>query len=495
MTKRLQTLILLLTLVTMVLLPQSCTMEGDDVHAYIDKVEGQLKDFDHAPSDSLALLAVAYAEMNGTPEERLQAWRLAGKMYQRMGDNNFWSEACRMAVASIDTTQAFDTLLLANALSDYAEVLFETYRMDQARQQASRAIRLTEEMGDSVHIMCLRALNFYWFQDFEMAWEAHDYLWEHGHRQLAEDCIFPALLHSEGDGVFLKELNRFAQYTSYNIEHPQSANARLFWGKKAQTFKNMGERDSCLYYLRKSADADMHRYEGVSSSGMYELAYAFRDFGQQDSADHYRQLWNETEKASSVHKTEKQGQMLERVYQSLRTQMEQVEEAHRQRTAIIVVILFVIVIVIVIVQFLLSRQRTLRREHQQLLQQNAENVAMLSSLQSKDTLQESAIVKRIHALSSRDARPSDEEWQQLYQLIDQQYPQLFPSLNRDYTLTEQETHAICLMVAKCTPSQMCVLMVYTRGGISNLRRRLYRKLTGKDGSGTDLDELVNGLCR
>lgn len=31
--------------------------------------------------------------------------------------------------------------------------------------------------------------------------------------------------------------------------------------------------------------------------------------------------------------------------------------------------------------------------------------------------------------------------------------------------------------------------------VSNLRRRLYRKLSGMDGSGTDLDELVNGLCQ
>ena len=28
-----------------------------------------------------------------------------------------------------------------------------------------------------------------------------------------------------------------------------------------------------------------------------------------------------------------------------------------------------------------------------------------------------------------------------------------------------------------------------------LRRRPFSKLTGRDGSGTDLDELVNGLCR
>ena len=495
--KRLQTLILLLTLVTMVLLPQSCTTESSHAHAYIKEVEAQVEDLDHAPSDSLALQVVTYMEMNGTPEERLQAWRLAGKMYKWIGNENFWSESCRMAVASIDTTQAFDTLLLANALSDYAEVLFETYRMDQARQQAARAIRLNEEMGDSVHTMYLRALNFYWFQDFEMAWEAHDYLWAHGHRQLAEDCIFPALLHSEGDGVFLKELNRFAQYTSYNIEHPQSARARLFWGKKAQTFKNMGERDSCLYYLRKSVDADIHRYEGVSSSGMYELAYAFRDFGQQDSADYYFQRCREIDSHSLGEKTEKQGMELSHIYQSLRTQMEQVKQAERQRTVFVFVIVFVFIIVIALV----LRQFRLRRQHCELLQQNAEYAALVSSLrttldtQKADTILDAPIVKRFHELSSRDAHPSSEEWQQLQALAEEQYPQLFPSLQKDYTLTEPEARIICLIVAKCAPSQMSVLMVYTRGSISNLRRRLYRKLTGKDGSGTDLDELVNGLCR
>lgn len=492
--KRLQSLILLLTLVTMVLLPQSCTTESSHAHAYIKEVEAQVEDLDHAPSDSLALQVVTYMEMYGTPEERLQAWRLAGKMYHRMDNNSYWSEAYRMAVGSIDTTQAFDTLLLATTLSEYAEALSATHGLDQARQQADRAIRLAEEMGDSVHTMYLRALNFYWYLDFDMAWSAHDYLWAHGHRQLAEDCIFPALLLTSGNDQYLEDLNRFAQYTSYNIEHPQSLRARQFWKQKADAFEEMGERDSCLYYRRKFADADQHRYEGANGSGYRDLFFTFSNFGQQDSVNHYRQLWNETEKASSVHKTERQGQMLERVYQSLRTQMEQVEEAHRQRTAIIVVIIMVIVFVFVFVFVVLSRQRTLRRQHQQLLQQNAEYVAMLSSLQSKDKLQESAIVKRIHALSSRDARPSDEEWQQLYQLIDQQYPQLFPTLNKDYTLTEQETHAICLMVAKCTPSQMCVLMVYTRGGISNLRRRIYQKVTQKDGSGPDLDELVNRLC-
>ncbi len=492
--KRLHPIVLMLTLVSMVLFQQSCTSKRDDARTYINNVEAQVEDYDHAPNDSLALQVATYMEMNGTPEERLRAWRAAGKMYHRMDNNSYWAEAYRMAVGSIDTTQAFDTLLLANTLSEYAEALSATHGRDQARQQSDRAIRLAEEMGDSVHAMYFRAMNFYWYLDFDMAWPAHHYLCKHGHRQLAEDCIFHALLLTFGDDPYFEMLNRFAQYTSYNIEHPQSLRARQFWAAKANAFEKMGERDSCLYYHRKYADADLQRYEGTNGSGYRDLFFTFSNFGQQDSADYYHQLWTETEKASSGQKADKQGQMLEHVYQSLRTQMEQVEAAHRQRTVIAFIVVFVIVIVFVIVLFLVLRQRTLRRQHQELLRQNAEYAALISSMQSKGTLLDSDIVKRIHEMSSCDAHPSAEEWQQLQSLVDEQYPQLFPSLQKNYTLTEPEAHAICLIVAKCAPTQMGILLLCTRGHVSNLRRRLYQKITGMDGTGADLDKLVNSLC-
>jgi hypothetical protein len=41
---------------------------------------------------------------------------------------------------------------------------------------------------------------------------------------------------------------------------------------------------------------------------------------------------------------------------------------------------------------------------------------------------------------------------------------------------------------------MSVLLVTSKSNVSNLRRRLYNKLTGKDGSGTDLDKFVAALC-
>ena len=61
-------------------------------------------------------------------------------------------------------------------------------------------------------------------------------------------------------------------------------------------------------------------------------------------------------------------------------------------------------------------------------------------------------------------------------------------------LSEQECRAISLIVIRCSPLQMSVLLVCTKSNVSNLRRRLYSKLTGKDGSGTDLDRYITKMC-
>ena len=81
------------------------------------------------------------------------------------------------------------------------------------------------------------------------------------------------------------------------------------------------------------------------------------------------------------------------------------------------------------------------------------------------------------------------------------YPQLFPTLQQQYaehqpdqTLTEQEHHVIGLIVIKCSPLQMSALLITSKPNVSNIRRRLFNKLTGKDGSSSDLDMYVMRRC-
>ena len=55
-------------------------------------------------------------------------------------------------------------------------------------------------------------------------------------------------------------------------------------------------------------------------------------------------------------------------------------------------------------------------------------------------------------------------------------------------------HVIGLIVIKCSPLQMSILLITSKPNVSNIRRRLFNILTGKDGSSTDLDQYVAELC-
>ena len=480
------------------LLLASCGTKYNEMQECLTQMEGNEENYDTPTTDSLALEVVTYMEMHGTPEDRLRAWRQVGKVYGRLGNASYQAEAYKMAINSIDTTQTFDTLLFVRTLAERARSLSWTMHPDRAYAATLRAIRLAEATGDTVQAMYIRGTNYNAFHNdttngFDVADNAYKYLWEHGYRQQAVDAhtgaLFLSLLSYTPDSCHVL-LDRFVQHTSHNITHPHSWWTREYYLARGTVYQRQGERDSCIHYLKLLAEADLQNPRGPGIRGLSDLSDAFNEFGDTASAKKIRQQILDVSINKQRAELDNDSKILTQVYQSMHAQMEKDEAADRKG----VMILLASIVALVLVLFLLYRQRMMKRQHRELLQQNGEYAALLASLQTKDTILESPIVKRIHELSAHDAHPSDEEWLQLYQLIDQQHPRLFPSLQKNYTMTEPEQHAVCLIVAKCTPSQMSVLMVYTRDSISNLRRRLYAKLTGKDGKGTDLDELVNSLC-
>lgn len=179
-------------------------------------------------------------------------------------------------------------------------------------------------------------------------------------------------------------------------------------------------------------------------------------------------------------------------YQIQRDNLEMHEEAERQHLWMLgsgLLALFVVC-------FSFYRYIDLRRQHADTLQQNREYVAMLETLRTQvvHPIIESSIAQHFHSLSAQDTHPTDAEWAQLYEEVNRQYPRLFPSIAEHYELTSHEQHVIALISIHCTPLQMSVLLVCTKSNISNLRRRLYKKITGNDGNGTDLDAFVNEYC-
>lgn len=122
-----------------------------------------------------------------------------------------------------------------------------------------------------------------------------------------------------------------------------------------------------------------------------------------------------------------------------------------------------------------------------------------SSIQHKKEQQEllrqqfvaSDLYKRIHYKNrTGDVRLSEEEWNQLQSMVDKLFDDFTVRLHSLCTLTDMELRTCCLLKVGVSANQIAVLQFRTVAAISMLRKRLYKKLTRRDGSAQDLDSFI-----
>jgi DNA-binding CsgD family transcriptional regulator len=320
-----------------------------------------------------------------------------------------------------------------------------------------------------------------------------------GYKDLSVDAFFPIIaFYNNGtkpDSI-AEWLDRYARYTHQDIRHAESLAAVEYFLQKGDYFKYQEQTDSALSYYQKLVNQQKNYIKGIGYGRILDL---YRMFSQEDSTYKYRILYNnlyvhnyfKVQKDKFLENEDEWRQRNEFITNEL--------ELQRRSTTLF----YVLVIVLLICAFMVYLYFMLRAHHRETLEQNREYADTIRSLrsQTKNDILDTEIARRFHELSSQDSHPTAEDWQALRDAIDRQHPQLLTTLQQQYaehqpdqTLTEQERHVIGLIVIRCSPLQMSVLLITSKPNVSNLRRRLYHKLTGKDGSSTDLDKYVAALC-
>ncbi len=473
----------------------ACTSKHEAMLQKMHELDAMGDNYDAFPNDTAALDVVAYMERCGTPDERSKAWKMLAKVYRRKGWN-FWEEnAFSMAVGCVDTTQAFDTLSFAQTLFDWSHCLDRSLDGEQSRAQLERAVRYALLAGDTLH-----AMRYHGDIDSD---SAYHYLWKRGEKALAMDASMPMIdnlisFHQCDSAALMREkhdsaammLDKYRKYSSYNLDNPYSYEANHYWMMRGKLHKAEERYDSAIHYYKKVAVLDSIRWEEASFA-VWEIAECFRLLGMEDSAKCYE--WDNVKitEFGSYRLMEDRFKSRFRDYQIQHDNLDMRDEAERLHLWM----LGGAFVFALIAFFGTYRYLKLRQEHQDTLQQNREFVDLLKSLRERvsNPILDTSIAKHFHELSAQDTHPSEEEWKQLFAEVNSQYPNLFPRIAEHYELTQQEQRVISLIAIRCTPLQMSTLLVCTKSNISNLRRRLYKKLTGKDGTGTDLDKLVSAL--
>lgn len=105
---------------------------------------------------------------------------------------------------------------------------------------------------------------------------------------------------------------------------------------------------------------------------------------------------------------------------------------------------------------------------------------------------ESNVYQRFH--SEQSWKPSSDDWNELQEMLNQYYDnftvrlkQLVPAIN------ENELRVVCLLKAEVRPLVISQLLCCSISNVSKLRSRLYKKITGVEGSSIELDRLISDL--
>ena len=93
---------------------------------------------------------------------------------------------------------------------------------------------------------------------------------------------------------------------------------------------------------------------------------------------------------------------------------------------------------------------------------------------------------------NEDWKPSTEDWEELFHLINAIYPSFAQKLQEAYPKIPIQMERLCYLVRiHVKPSRLSMLLNHSN--ISVLRKRLYLKMSGKTGKASDFDLYINDL--
>ena len=531
---------ILINLCLLMAILASCQSEHERQVQMMDCLLEATENYDSMPNDSDARVVLYYMERHGSPRELQQAWRMMAKMYRRHGALMYEGFAYEMAADCVDSLSAdFDPHALAEICYEWSINQQFSYDDWLAKQTARRGMELAQQAGDTLlYYRCMgREANVALTENVDgyflpSAYRAFSELWQRERKDWAVDAFVPymsyllnydrkylekiincaggtkAFFNGHKDvGPFfeIKDANlpdsmtqwmqRYEQYTSEDLEHVGSYAAIEYWKLRGDYYLRLGNFDSAHYYYMKLD----HPWNYVHLQGYERLMNLYNKFPDHDPGYEMRSKFNS--KYVEGYMDVKKDRFLENEdeYRQRNVLINHELKLEHERTLLVCGLLLLLGLIGFAVYYLYR----LQREHHETLEQNREYANMLLSMkqQTRPDIIDSDIAQRFHNLSAQDGHPTAEDWQALRNEIDRQHPQLFATLQQQYaehqpdqTLTEQERHVIGLIVIRCSPLQMSVLLVCTKSNISNLRRRLYLKLTGKEGSGTELDRYITEMC-
>ena len=510
----------------------SCTTQEERQRyaAFIEHADSLNKADQPLPSDSLLKDAADWYDRHGTANERMRAHYLLGRCYHDLGEAPRALECYQHAAEQADTTRKdCDLYTLCAVYGQMADLYhFQNLPMNEIAAFAS-CEKVAWKSKDTLTALRCRELQirpYYLLGDTTKVLQIVSYMnrmyKENGYENFAVSA-FPVSIY-----IHIKRGNYSKAREQMNAYEAQSG----FFDKLG----NISRGREHYYYSKGLYYMGVHRIDSaetcfrkVGQAGFQKECYkglleVYRHHVQPDSVSKYSQLYEAA--LDTLHnqmRTETVGNITSLYnYQQMEKENHKLQQINEQTRwySIVMALLVLIAIFILIAYYQYTQKRIIANQRRiQLLQQVNEKITrgkqntinqqngLNDSLntqikQSKDCLQQLEMRKKRELTMSilasevgkkarktakeQDGKFSESDWQEIFKLIDKNFPSFKQSLHILHKISDDEYKICVLEILEFKNIEIAHLLFKEPSTISTSRKRIFEKLSSSKGSATDL---------
>ena len=493
-------------------------------------------------TDSLKYIA-DYFDKHGDSNERMLAYYIIGCVYQRSQDAPMALQYFHEAATKADTTDSScDFLTLHRIHAWSAEILKSQFAFSDAFHENSLAFKYAMKAKDTLNAIITyeKKSNIYNALGIsDSAIFIREKLYglysKYGYEKEAVRSLGLLINY----GVENKELSDVKHYINlyehksgnFNDKGDIKKGVEIYYVTKGRYLAEINELDSAEYYFRKCARTAKN-YSDLKYC-FDDLADIYRKRNRPDSVAKYADLARMMTDSAYAQMSTEHLQQMQAMYNYNRyrqTAEEAEKDALRTKYISIIIIMAIMAAAIggaLAVRTYIMRKRRARvdeiKEYKRKINELEMSRAELESINSglnaevnrmieektkkidilkteyeknfnnvkdKDLFECEPIVIQIRWKARKTTKPMDkDEISRLKEL----FKDYRPLSNWENTLNNNE-YLICLLVRlDFVPAEICILTDLSSSNISNIRKRLLEKMTGREGSPKDFDKYIKSL--
>ena len=504
----------------------------------------------YLPADSAMLETLAeYYDNHGTANDRMLTQYIIGCSYIDRNDAPRALQSFQDAIEMADTTDTeCDYGTLSRIYSQMSNILNDEMSFTYALEAGKKSIRYALAAKDTFNAISgysYLTASYYFTQPdsvLSVNLKAAEMYKEHGYIQDAAATYgIPIFLLIEKGK--LKEAKPYMDlYETYSGIYDSKTKTtkkghEIYYYVKGMYYVLTHNLDSAEYFARKElrTTSDFDNRQGAAKC----LYMIYKKKRQTDSIIKYAEMWNAATDSAYANMSTTHLQQMRAKYdysQSERIAERNAAEATRMKLLAAIFVLALVLslfFILFIMQkrkkdaaiakqlnaknalylLLLDKKEKELREAQNAKQVNEilikEKVAEVKNLQDKlselhglsietdidrdKNIHEAAITYHLHELASSGCKAKQSDIDELQKLFETNMQHFIAALNKYNRLNKTETTICCLVKLNFIPSEIGCLLNISPQNLTNIRKRLNKKIFGVDGGAKDLDYKVRKL--